>query len=358
MLNNIIKIFVLIATISSLPSCVEKIDLDPPSNLTEAIVIQGRAVLGEPSRVEMQVSRLFDFSADSRLALNVKDVIFRDDQGNSMTLEPVNQGEYNTIIDAASPVQLEVGRSYGLELSTFDGRSYTSELDILTENNSVQDVSFGLAEEFVENTIGDLESVNRLETFVDTELADGSNGLLWELQSTYRLTDSPINGSDPKTCYITTNVTVNKLPVINLDNLTSGLLQKQSLVRQPIDFRMAQGMNLRIRQFSLSEAAAKYWESSSIIVEREGDLFDDPVGLIPSNFSNPNDANDEVFGFFFATKEVTEVAKVPVSLVGEIGNLCPPPPRPMQGSGCNLGICCDCLAAPISSLKRPDFWIE
>ena len=108
------------------PSCVEKIDLDPPTGLTEAIIIQGRAVLGDNSRVELQVSRLFDFSADSRLSLNVKDVVFFDDQGNEMELESVNQGEYNTPITSSSPIQLEVGRSYGIRLATFDNRSYIS----------------------------------------------------------------------------------------------------------------------------------------------------------------------------------------------------------------------------------------
>jgi len=322
------------------PSCVDPIDLPPPSDLTDAIVIQGRAVLGENSRVEMKVSRLFDFSAESKLSLNVRNVVFFDDQGNRMELEPVNQGEYNTPITSASPIQLEVGRSYGVSFS------------------QISNINFGLTEEIVTAPSGELEAETRLETLVDTDISQGSNGMLWELDQTYRLTDSPIDGGTPKTCYITNAVTVNSIPTINLDNLISSTLNSKSIGVLPIDFRMAEGMYLTVKQFSLSEGAAQYWDNVATLVEREGDLFDDPVGLIPTNFVNPTDANDEVFGYFFASREVVSHIRVPESLVGQPVKACPPPPRPAAGSGCNLGICCDCLAGPSNTLDRPDFWID
>ena len=357
-MKNIFKIFLSSGLVFLfLPGCVDQIDLDPPSGLTEAIVIQGRAVLGDNSRVELRVSRLFDFSAESRLSLNVKDVVFFDDQGNEMALEPVNQGEYNTPILPSSPIQLEVGRSYGIRMATFDNRSYESSLDILNDNNPIGSVRFAHKEELEANPIGDVVSTTKVETFVNTTLSPGSNGLLWELDQTYQLTDTPPEG-DPKTCYITSPVTVNKLPILRA-SLESGAsnIENNSVAVQPIDFRMAEGMNITVRQFSLSQGAAEYWDNAAVLVEREGDLFDDPVGLLPSNFVNPNDANDEVFGYFFSTKEQISYARVPNSLVTDAVNACPPPPR-MEPGGTT--ICDDCLAGPNnnSTLIRPLFWIE
>ncbi|MDG2449579.1 MAG: DUF4249 family protein [Saprospiraceae bacterium] len=348
-----IGIFILLLPLS----CVERIELDPPTDLTEAIVIQGRAVLGENSRIEIKTTRLFDFSSESKLALNVKEAIVRDEEGNSMELIPLFQGVFNTPLDENSPIQLKVGGRYSMEITTLDNRTYLSSFDLLTDNSPPRDISFGPAEQLLPNANGNLEIVSQLETFIDTDINESSEGVLWEIDRTYRLTDSPVDGP-VKTCYLTSAFSLETIPVFTDSDGVTTSLNKHSLGTQNIDYRFAEGMYITVRQYSLSSGGKDYWNAVSSLAKKEGDLFDEPVGLIPTNFENINDPDDEVFGYFFVTKEESIRLRVPDNLIGEVVLPCPPANPPMGMRACNLGICCDCLEGPNATLERPLFWID
>ena len=79
-----LSVILLLALVSMVTSCVEEIDLEAPGGLSNNIVIQGRIVFGDEARIEVIVSRLFDFIADSRQTVNVRDVILIDDDGNGI----------------------------------------------------------------------------------------------------------------------------------------------------------------------------------------------------------------------------------------------------------------------------------
>ena len=340
-------------------SCVEKIDLDVPAGLSDNVVIQGRVVLGTPNRVEVFSGRLFDFSAESRFELNLKEVIFMDDMGNEMILDDIAPGTYNTEIKDDDPIKIEVGRQYKLQVTTFDNRIYESSLDVLKPNVVPTSMSMGVVEELETNPVGNQIPVDRLEIYIDSKFDQNDQGVFWEIENTYKLTDTPVDlGVVMKTCYITQTATATSIPVLDLNNLLSGEVKDFVLIRHSIDFKMAEGMYFEVRQYSLSEEATNYFQSASILVEREGGLFEDPVGLIQSNFSNINDSEDLVYGFFYATQEEMIRMKVPVELVGAMAPGCPPPPRPSPGPGCNLGICCDCLIDPGSTVLRPEYWVD
>lgn len=350
-------IWMAVTLLLSTLSCVEQIELEPPTDLTEAIVIQGRVVLGENSRVEILTTRLFDFSSESKLALNVKEAIMRDESGNMMELEPLFQGVFNTPLDENSPIQLEVGQGYSLEITTLDNRTYVSSFDMLTDNMPPSNMTFAPTSKLVENANGNLEEVAQIETLLDTEISTETNGYLWEIERSYKLTDSPVDGP-VKTCYLTSQFSLETIEVFGENEAVNAVLNDYSLGAQNIDFRFAEGMYINAKQFSLSLGAKDYWQAVSSLAKKEGDLFDEPVGLIPTNFENINDPSDQVFGYFFATKEETIRRRVPENLIGEVQLPCPPENPPMGMRACNLGICCDCLEGPQATLIKPDFWIE
>ena len=357
MIQNLRHITLVFLVLLSMPySCVERIDLPPPAGLTEAVVIQGRLVMGENSRIEITTTRLFDFSAESKLALNVKEAILRDDEGNEMEIVPLFKGVFNTPLDENSPIQLQVGKSYALEITTLDNRTYRSSFDVLTDNPAPKSMTFGEAEAFAPSATGSLSRIKQLETFIDAEITENRGGLLWEVTRTYRLTDTPLD-SPPKTCYLTSVFSLETIPTFSSENPI--LLNNYSLGKQILDFRASEGMYINVNQLSLSPEASDYWAAVSSLAKKEGDLFDEPVGLIPTNFENINDPDEEVFGYFFATTEKQIRQRVPEELVRDIPRPCPPinPPQDL-GNQCNLGVCCDCLDGPQATLTRPDFWID
>lgn len=346
----------LLITLFSLPGCVEKIDIQPPSGLSNSLVVLGRVVLGEPTRIEAEVSRLFSFNSETRGGVSVKSVHLFDDKGNRMLLRQRDLGKFFTILEESDPIQVEIGGSYGLEVLTFEDQLFVSQLDILQDNHVIEGIDFELVERSVENALGDLEEELKILVSIDTKFSN-NEGKLWELNSTYKLTDSPPS-KDPKSCYITSVVDVNKLPVLKSESDKVNDINELPLFELPIDFRMAEGMYIQISQYSLSPESTKFWEQSSFLVEREGGLFDKPVGLISSNFTNVNNPDEEVFGYFYSTKEEVVRVKVPSDLIGNIKLPCPPIVRPNSVPICPTTICCDCLDAPISTTEKPDYWID
>lgn len=121
---------------------------------------------------------------------------------------------------------------------------------------------------------------------------------------------------------------------------------------------MAEGLYYAVKQYSLSPEATIYWQNASLLVEREGGLFEDPVGLLNSNFKNISDPNEQVYGYFFGTHEHIIRIKLPDGFVPSQPMPCPPPPAPSFGGRCNLGICCDCLSDPDATIVQPEYWID
>jgi len=128
------------------------------------------------------------------------------------------------------------------------------------------------------------------------------------------------------------------------------------LYEATIGFQYRQGLYLNVFQQSLSEGAFQYWDQIDKLLERNGNMFESPVGEIISNFENVVTPNEDVFGYFYATEIDTFHVAVDSLFTNSPGVYCPPPLPPPPGGGCAVEICCDCLQAPISTTTRPEYW--
>ena len=104
-------------------ACIDPIDFEVSNEFSDSVVIQGRVVRADPSFIEVNISRLFDFSPESRQPLAVQEVIVFDDLGNEMELTTRTPGIFRQELDASTPIQAEIGRGYRLRVRTFDGRN-------------------------------------------------------------------------------------------------------------------------------------------------------------------------------------------------------------------------------------------
>ena len=208
-----------------MPSCIEEIDLQVPAGLSNNVVIQGRVIFGEEPRVEVLLGRLFDFSADSRQLLNVRKVVLIDEIGTELEVELTSNGFYTTPLDSSSAIQACIGCSYKLRATTFDDRTYESSFDAIHENMAPSSLDLSIIQDFQINPIGNRVLVDLIQISINTQIHENSAGLYFELENTYKLTDTPIFPNiEMKTCYLRKPANNTVLPVIS----------KEELVRQEL----------------------------------------------------------------------------------------------------------------------------
>lgn len=347
-------------------SCIDPIEFEVPTGLSESIVIQGRVVIGTPSFVEVNASRLFDFSPESRQPVSIRNLILYDSKGNQMELSTRVPGRYFQELNEGTPIQAEIGTGYRISLETFDNRSYETSFDVLYENQDPISLNVSLTQTSLPDGLGVFVPTDQVTLDITTNVDNTTNGgIYWEVRNVFAVTDTPVSAvapENPKTCYITKTVNVNEIYVLDPTELTSDRIENYQLLNSLIDWRFAEGIYYEVKQFSLSPGAYAYWEAINVLSEREGNMFDGPVGEIPTNLFNVDDPNDPIFGYFFATQEKGIRIKVDQNLIGFVPRLCPPPPERMcnltPGEACTCGLCCDCLLDPQSTIVQPDYWID
>ncbi|NRB64587.1 MAG: DUF4249 family protein [Saprospiraceae bacterium] len=352
-------------------SCLQQIDLSVDRAFQDNVVVQGSLVIGSPSLATVRVSKLFDFTSNGRGAINVRFVRLYDSDGNFVELEPGDEvGDYTLEIAADNPdFPVETGKSYHIELATFDGRAYETIPDRLYPVPEASRLDAREITVEVQNSVGEIFREPRLEFSVTTSTDNGIEDpafLRWSKERTFLTTDEGAEASwnrpavDPKTCYVTESTNVNNLPSArSLD--FAGDITEFPILQEPIAARFAEGYYISVFQQSLSPGAYEYWLRIADLINREGTIFESPVGKVNSNVVNTNDPNDEPFGYFYVTQQDTMRMFISPEFVGNPPLRCPvvfenPPPG---FDYCEtVPLCCDCFSARRSQLERPDFWLE
>jgi len=165
-----IRIILLIGVLAV--SCVDQIDFEVPAGLSDSIVIQSRVVKGDPSFVEVDVTRLFDFTVDSRRPVNVRTVILTDDNNNEMILETRVPGSYFQVLNASTPIQAEVGRGYKLRVETLDNRIFESSIDIMPPNRKPQSLNLSIVPQRAIDNIGNATEVDKIRFSIGGDLEE------------------------------------------------------------------------------------------------------------------------------------------------------------------------------------------
>ena len=125
-------------------------------------------------------------------------------------------------------MEIEFGRKYNLRIELFDNRVYESEVETILPVPTPVDLNVKTVISESINSVGELVDRDFLAFTVDTplEVAEGSGNvkMLWELESTYKFSDSAESYStfacrptriddENKTCFITASPTTNFVPV-------------------------------------------------------------------------------------------------------------------------------------------------
>ncbi|MEL6122705.1 MAG: DUF4249 family protein [Bacteroidota bacterium] len=334
-------------------SCVDQIDFSVPAGGSEDIAISGRLIKGDTSEVRVLISNIFDFSADGRRAITVRDPILRDDLGRSITLERTDLSEYGAVIPPDSDMPIEFGRAYSLEVSLFDGRRFVSAFETLLPSPPIAAANWSIVDQDVIGSDGSLQTNERISIQIDSDLIVSGEraGLLWELQRTWKLTD---NSRDMRSCYIPENVSGSSVITLDATELQDGRLENYELLRLPVDPRLAQGTLIEVNQYSLTPSASDYWTNVDLLLSKTGNMFDAPSSRIGSNFSSIGDSTTNVFGYFFVTELQQSFIKIDSLDFGSLSTFCEAA-TPSAENPCPFS-CCDCTEIPDISTTPPPNW--
>lgn len=339
-------------------SCLEKFDFERPDSIKDAIAIQGSITKSNPSYVNVTLKEVFDFANFPKF-LSASEVLIIDEAGNQLELETRRQGFYYlTILDDHPFFKVETGKKYKIRVSGLRNKIFESNWEKLLpvpipEKLRTDNVSTEVTDRF-----GIVRVFNELGYFIDTPLkapnATQNSRLLWELEGLFKLTDTPSVGKcfdgeapAPKACYIRDSPIQN---YVTFDGTKSSADRLDNYLVEAINFtgNLAEGYYITILQQSLTESAYDYWSQVATAVNRTGDLFQQPTGLVSNNLQNIEDPSESVFGYFYATEE--RPIRLYIEPQGQA--TCPI----VSQNGVVAEFCCDCRR--IGSPVKPDWWVE
>ena len=350
-------------------SCLDEIDFSSAETIDEAIAIQGKVVKANPSYISVTIRGVFNFMDVPRL-LDARLVTVEDESGNTVELPTGADGVfYLEVADNDPNFKIDYGKSYKINVSTFDNRNYSSSLEELLPAPAVENLTVAKTQIESVDVNGNAKVFDQLTYAVSTPLKSENSSenarLLWEFISTFQFTDSPESygaracrptriESESKTCYITSSPQTNYISLNGLE-LSGDRVENFEVLSTGISSVYAEGYYLTVSQQSLTQTAYDYWAQVGNVVARTGDLFQAPAGKVITNLVNTEDPKEDIFGYFYATEETVRRVYVSPELADNPPLPCPAPP---SEGGQAPNDCCNCSSVTNSSTVRPVWWIN
>ena len=351
-----------------LSGCLDEIDFAKADAIDSSIAIQGKIVKSNPSFVSITIRGVFNFEDVPRL-LNAQEVTVEDESGNIVEIPSNADGIFFLELPDDHPFKVDYGKSYKVNVATFDGRNYSSSLEELFPAPTPENLDVKRTQIETQDVNGNIKLFDQLTYSISTPLKAPSSSvnarLLWELISTFKFTDSPESygrracfptrlDSEAKTCYITSSPVTNYV-TLNGPDLSVDRVDNVELLNASLNSNYAEGYYLSVLQQSLSPTAFAYWEQVGNVVSRTGSLFQAPAGKVITNLVNTADPKEDIFGYFYATEQTTRRIFVSPDLADNPPLPCPSPP---SESGQAANDCCNCTTAGVSSTVKPSWWIN
>ena len=348
----------------SFSGCLDEIELDQTVDLEDNIAIQGKLVKGTPSKVDVFVSRLSNLiGVNLPKAILDAEVFISDEAGTEYQLNNVNSGFYELEIPVNDPLVIDVNRTYKLTVKLVDGNVYESNMEMLLPVPKITSVDTKIIQREIINSAGIPSFQENIEFSLNTPIVTpGSttkSQMIWELFGTFQITDSPAiscrpmsSFPDPKKCYVTQKINLEKAVTFDGTKFSTDEITDFPLSEGGINFLFAEGYYMTFLQQSLTSDAYNYWTTTNELLERSGSLFDAPAGKIESNFTNLNNPEEDVFGYFYATEQDTARIYIDPNFVSNPDTRCPEPYDPLSPPA----ECCNCLELNNSTVDKPDWW--
>lgn len=326
----------------SLVSCVDEIDLKVPGEERDSIVIDGKFFVQGDGWVEVFIQQLFDFTASSRSAIDIKRVELWDASGNIVQLERQTYARFSKHIPAdIEGFDLTPGDPYVLKVFTAEGDYYSDPV-----------ILHGLPDGIVFSWQPDTLGSNRaVKYYMEIDnINDWKNKYLirYNLERAYKFSDY-IN----QECYVIKKSVYNTNNYYDLNNLNKTGIDRLEIYSQNITNQLAEDHYMNVIVESLDANAFRYFEIIESLKKNNKSIYDDAVGLVPSNMNKVGGEELDALGLFYATS----VDTMRIRIKGEDLNF---PKKACSDFDVDCRVsnvpCCDCLIIDYSTLTPPDYW--
>jgi len=129
-------------------------------------------------------------------------IVIMDDQGNSADYEEIDLGKYQLAADKIPGIP---GRSYHIEVTLADGKTYFSAPQVMPEPIEIEEVYFNIESRQILSSSDVLVDKTFIDIFIDTPLQNSSgrfSPIRWTVEEVYSFVDrscGPFDGAE--TCY-------------------------------------------------------------------------------------------------------------------------------------------------------------
>jgi len=304
---NTMKRFLIISSLTlvalQLGRCVEEIDFKNES-FESALVIDA-TITNENKQHEIFLSRTYQFEDREPHPENNATVIVTAN-GISYRFEEDKPGMYVS----AQAFSAEPNVEYQLQISTSNGRTYSSDPAQLTQITQIDNL-------YAQRETND-DDVNGMSIYVDSyDPTNSSKYYRYEYEETFKIIapdwkniDLFVISEDPfcligetdrpeeqRICYRTESSA--EINLVTTANLTEDRVQRHlaRFVRSD-DYKLSHRYSILVKQFVQAEAAYRYFEVLRSFTN-EGSLFSQvQSGFLPGNIYSESNSAEKVIGFF------------------------------------------------------------
>ena len=341
-MNKFYQIIFLIGSVFFFTTCLDEIDIDPPPTIPLLTISGNIYDVPGPYTITVQQSANFSSGADG-LFRPVTDATIKlvSDAGEEEILTELPMGVY---VSDANGIRGTIGRTYHLEIET-GGQTYQSIPEYLHPVISPQSIDIEVSTEEEINEAGNFVERDNVSFFINTNIPNERSFLKWNSFGIYEFIEI---GLDGRICYVTEDIDLDIVVVVDSENIATDLLEKQKINERPINDRFSARYCVNIIQQSITERAYNFWSTVAEEFERSGGIFESPPGKIQGNIFNVADESEVVLGYFSASAVDTIRRLIQPSEVGI--------PRPLCRFNRQDDVCTNCLLIPKSTQEKPPCW--
>lgn len=284
-------------------SCVDP--FEPETITFESALVVEASITDQLEQQQILLSRTYEFEEDGPDLESNATVRVSDDQGNSYDFMEISPGRYQSI----ASFQALPGRNYSLNISTSDGRTYSSLDSQLPSSVPIERV---YAERIVNS-----DGVDGIGIFVDSfDPSGNAQNYRYTYEETFKviapfwrpdeLIGDPDGGCgvlvvtkerEEETCFRTQIST--DIIQINTNNLNEDRVSR-FLVRfiSSEDYIISHRYSILVRQLIQSESSFSYYQTLNDFTSSESLFSDTQVGFLNGNVFSDTDEAEKVLGYF------------------------------------------------------------
>src|SRR5690606_17190553 len=288
--------------------CVEPFEFE--NETYEDVLVVEATLTNEEKHHEVLLSRTFPLDGSEAFAEHGARVSIQDDNGNQFDFNESSPGRYVS----SYPFSAGEGRLYTLEITTGNGKNYTSDASGFTGTASIESI-YGMLSQNQEGELGVDILIN------STGNQENSGYYRYEYTETYKILsryfkyrEAIVNSYgeiqvvektiQDNTCFNTgesNEILLSNSTSLNQDRVVGSFLK---FIRQdnPI---FANRYSMLVKQYGISREAFSFYQSLKELSESESLFSQIQPGFLPGNMVSLDDPDEYVLGFF-SVASVTE----------------------------------------------------